>query len=91
MPDGRRVSYSLVNNTSPRFDVPPQYTAAAVLPGLAAAERGADYDASVCHFLSLCMKLVYEKEEVIQVCRLRPLPLSLASSAPHLPVRALQH
>ena len=67
MADGRRVSYSLVNNTSPRFDVPPQYLAATVLPDLAAAERLGDYDAFVCHFMSLCMKLVYEKEEVIQV------------------------
>ena len=72
MADGRKLSYSLVNNTSPDFSIPRQYSAAEVLAGGAevsgdAAGPAAGYSPSVAHFLSLCMKLVYEGEDIIQV------------------------
>lgn len=70
--DGRRLSYSLVNNIAPDLSIPAQYSAPGLLPGLApgdtAGASGVDnYDPCIAHFMALCMKLVYEKEEVIQV------------------------
>ena len=70
--DGRRLSYSLVNNTAPELSIPAQYSAPGLLPGLKPGGTpgavGVDnYDPCIAHFMSLCMKLVYEKEEVIQV------------------------
>ncbi|BDA50872.1 probable feruloyl esterase A at C-terminar half [Coccomyxa sp. Obi] len=69
--DGRKLSYSLVNNTSPDFSIPRQYSAPIVLDEgaseLSNAEgAAAGYRPALAHFLSLCMKLVYEKEEVMQ-------------------------
>ncbi len=72
MADGRKLSYSLVNNTSPDFSIPRQYSAPLVLDegaaGLSSAVgAAAGYRPELAHFLSLCMKLVYEKEEVMLV------------------------
>ncbi len=72
MADGRKLSYSLVNNTAPDFSIPRQYSAQTVLDEGAAELSNAEgatagYRPELAHFLSLCMKLVYEKEEVMQV------------------------
>ncbi len=70
--DGRKLSYSLVNNTATDFSIPRQYSATEVLAGGAEAADGAagpsaGYNPAVAHFLSLCMKLVYEEEGIIKV------------------------
>ena len=95
--DGQRLSYSLVNNTAPELSIPAQYSAPGLLPGLkpgraagAAGAAGVDaYDPCIAHFMSLCMKLVYEKEAVIQVgwcCA----PKQASSSTPATLRRALR-
>jgi hypothetical protein len=68
MADGHRVSYSLVNNTAPDFTIPRQYTVEGLFSDTGMMEpAGPVHEASIRHFMSLCMKLVYEKEQVIQV------------------------
>lgn len=75
MADGRKLSYSLVNNTASDFSIPRQYCVRDVLAlgssedsGFGAANSPAEgYSPSVAHFLALCMKLVYEEEDIIRV------------------------
>lgn len=61
---GERIPISLVNNTGPDFSIPSAYKAAELPLG---AAKTAVYDPVTAHFLSLCMKLVYEDPVVIQV------------------------
>lgn len=66
MPDGRHIPLSLVNNTAPFFELCRQYRLADLFPH-DSADSG--YDDRVAHFMALCMKIVYEEPEVIQVPR----------------------
>eukprot|EP00884_Botryococcus_braunii_P013693 jgi/Botrbrau1/22324/Bobra.0002s0004.1 len=63
---GGRVSYSLVNNTSPHFEAGPGYDPAAFPHKRDGAPVLPDLDLRDTHFLSLCMKLAYEDPDVIQ-------------------------
>lgn len=69
MADGSKLSYSLVNNTAPDFSIPRQYSVDKLfaLGQGQAPPAGLEYSPAACHFMSLCMKLVYEKKDVIQV------------------------
>ena len=67
--DGRRISYSLVNNAASDFSIPAQYNAEKLLHNntLKGYDAASDYNPQTSHFLALCMKVVYEKEPVIKV------------------------
>ena len=66
--DGRRIPYSLVNNTAPGFDAPSVYSPADFpFSGPWHPER-IPFQPNVAHFMSLCMKLVYEQSDAIEVC-----------------------
>ena len=62
--NGERRSFSLVNCTAADFSIPSAYCAAA-FPFV--ATKPPRYDARVAHLMALCMKVVYEKPEVIKV------------------------
>ena len=64
MADGTRVPLSLVNSTAPDFRIPASYDVSD-LDFNPSREDG--YDPQIAHFLSLCMKLVYEEDIVIEV------------------------
>ncbi|KAK9807288.1 hypothetical protein WJX73_008211 [Symbiochloris irregularis] len=55
---------SLVNNTAPDFSIPAAYRACDFPFAVQADSEG--YHPAACHFLALCMKLVYERPAVIQ-------------------------
>ena len=57
---------SLVNNTSPDFEAGPYEPASFPFSAEWHPERHL-FRPAVAHFLALCMKLVYEQEELIQV------------------------
>lgn len=63
MADGTRIPLSLVNSTAPDFRLPTSYKLSELPFDL--EEPG--YNTQLAHFLSLCMKLVYEEDVVIQV------------------------
>ena len=63
MADGTRIPLSLVNSTAPDFRLPSSYK----LSDLPFSLKEPGYNAQTAHFLSLCMKLVYEEDVVIQV------------------------
>ena len=61
------MPYSLVNNTSPTFDPPRVYSPAEFpFSGPWHPER-LRFQPNVAHFMSLCMKLVYEQADIIEV------------------------
>ena len=81
--DGQRISYSLVNNAASDFSIPPQYNAIKLLHNntLKGYDAASDYNPQTSHFLGLCMKVVYEKELVIKVRAMAPLPVSCSAAA----------
>ena len=62
---------SLVNNTSPDFEAGPYDPASFPFSADWHPERHA-FQPNAAHFMALCMKLVYEQEEVIEVTPSRP-------------------
>lgn len=72
---GGRVPYSLVNNTMPHFEAGPGYCASAFPCRREDGSGPPLRDLRDDHFLSLCMKLVYEDPVIIQVPSLLPLLL----------------
>lgn len=75
---GGRAAYSLVNNTMPHFEAGPGYCASSFPSRREAGGGLLLMDLRDSHFLSLCMKLVYEDPVIIQV--LAPVPLLLPIS-----------
>ena len=63
MADGTKIPLSLVNSTAPDFRLPSSYK----LSELPFTLEEPGYDSQIAHFLSLCMKVVYEEDVVIQV------------------------
>ncbi|KAK9825140.1 hypothetical protein WJX81_003571 [Elliptochloris bilobata] len=61
LPDGRRVPLSLVNDTAPTLTPPPQYA-----PRDFPFGDGRGFNLSASHLLALSMRLIYEREEVVQ-------------------------